>query len=60
MLAHQQAVDEGRPVDEVERLIAVRYNGMIHDYGLLNVLAQVPSVRDAMTQAALAIKQYLQ
>jgi acetyl esterase len=39
---------------------AVRYNGMIHDYGLLNVLAQVPSVRDAMTQAALAIKQHLQ
>ncbi|WP_161928906.1 alpha/beta hydrolase fold domain-containing protein, partial [Pseudomonas yangonensis] len=24
---------------------AVRYNGMIHDYGLLNVLAEVPAVR---------------
>jgi len=38
---------------------AVRYNGMIHDYGLLNVLAQVPSARDAMNQAAQAIKQHL-
>jgi acetyl esterase/lipase len=38
---------------------AVRYNGMIHDYGLLNVLGQVPSVRDAMSQAAQAIKQHL-
>lgn len=39
---------------------AVRFNGMIHDYGLLNVLAEVPTVRDAMTQAALAIKLHLQ
>ncbi|WP_110947016.1 alpha/beta hydrolase [Pseudomonas bohemica] len=38
---------------------AVRYNGMIHDYGLLNVLAQVPSVRHAMDQAAQAIKMHL-
>lgn len=29
-------------------------------YGLINVLAEVPSVRDAMTQAALAIKLHLQ
>lgn len=38
---------------------AVRYNGMIHDYGLLNVLAQVPGVRSAMDQVAQAIKLHL-
>jgi acetyl esterase/lipase len=40
-------------------VIAVRYNGMIHDYGLLNVLAQAPSVRSAMDQAAHEIKLHL-
>lgn len=39
---------------------AVRYNGMIHDFGLLNVLGQVPGTRSAMDQAAQAIKQHLQ
>ncbi|BCJ04258.1 lipase [Pseudomonas sp. RtIB026] len=39
---------------------AVRYNGLIHDYGLLNVLSTVPSVRSAMDQAAQALKTHLQ
>ena len=39
---------------------AVRYNGMIHDYGLLNVLSTVPAVRSAMDQAAQALKMHLQ
>lgn len=39
---------------------AVRYNGMIHDYGLLNVLSTVPAVRTAMDQAAQALKTHLQ
>ncbi|WP_110996479.1 alpha/beta hydrolase [Pseudomonas sichuanensis] len=39
---------------------AVRYNGMIHDYGLLNVLSTVPAVRNAMDQAAQALKTHLQ
>lgn len=39
---------------------AVRYNGMIHDYGLLNVLSTVPAVRSAMDQAAEALKTHLQ
>lgn len=38
---------------------AVRYNGMIHDYGLLNVLAQIPEVRSALDQTAQAIKLHL-
>lgn len=38
---------------------AVRYNGMIHDFGLLNVLGQVPGTCSAMDQAARAIRQHL-
>jgi acetyl esterase/lipase len=38
---------------------AVRYNGMIHDYGLLNPLAHVPAVHTAMRQAGLELKQHL-
>ncbi len=38
---------------------AVRYNGMIHDYGLLNSLSQVPTVRLAVQQAGEALKQNL-
>ncbi|MFZ6047695.1 alpha/beta hydrolase [Pseudomonas sp. CR3202] len=38
---------------------AVRYNGMIHDYGLLNVVSQVPAVRSAMLQASEELKVHL-
>lgn len=38
---------------------AVRYNGMIHDYGLLNVVSQVPEVRSAMLQASQELKAHL-
>lgn len=33
-----------------------RYNGMIHDYGLLNPLADIPAVQTAILQAAAVIK----
>lgn len=39
---------------------SVRYNGMIHDFGLLNVLHQVPAVQMQLDQAGLALKQHLQ
>ena len=45
--------DAGVPV------IAVRYNGMIHDYGLLNVITEVPAVRIAMQQAGTALREHL-
>lgn len=35
---------------------SVRYNGMIHDFGLLNVLAKVPAVQTAMRQAGEELK----
>ncbi|MBX8476191.1 alpha/beta hydrolase [Pseudomonas capsici] len=38
---------------------AVRYNGMIHDFGLLNPLNQIPQVRAAMRQAANELKTHL-
>lgn len=38
---------------------AVRYNGMIHDYGLLNVVSQVQEVRSAMLQASQELKVHL-
>lgn len=38
---------------------SVRYNGMIHDYGLLNPLAHVPAVQAAMRQAGAELKQHL-
>ncbi|MGF7241893.1 acetyl esterase/lipase [Pseudomonas oryzihabitans] len=41
-------------------VVQVRYNGMIHDYGLLNVLAKVPEVQAALTQAGQLLKQHLQ
>lgn len=37
----------------------VRYDGMIHDYGLLNVVANVPAVKAAMRQAADELKVHL-
>ena len=37
----------------------VRYKGMIHDFGLLNVLSTVPAVRSAMLQAGEELKQRL-
>jgi acetyl esterase/lipase len=38
---------------------AVRYNGMIHDFGLLNVVSRVPEVRSAMLQASQELKVHL-
>lgn len=36
-----------------------RYSGLIHDYGLLNPLAEVPAVKTALLQAAAVIKNAL-
>lgn len=38
---------------------ATRNNGLIHDYGLLNPIAQVPAVHSAIHQAGRALKHYL-
>lgn len=36
-----------------------RYNGLIHDYGLLNPIANVPAIQTAVQQAAIVIKTTL-
>jgi acetyl esterase/lipase len=41
-------------------VISVRYNGMIHDFGLLNPLSTVPGTQAAMTQAGVELKKHLQ
>ncbi|MFP1740809.1 alpha/beta hydrolase [Lonsdalea quercina] len=41
-------------------VVQVRYNGMIHDYGLLNALADVPEVQAALSQAGMLLKEHLQ
>lgn len=38
---------------------SVRYNGMIHDFGLLNGISRVPGVRSALEQAGAYIKKCL-
>ena len=38
---------------------SVRYNGMIHDFGLLNGISTVPAVRSSLEQAGLELKRHL-
>ena len=40
-------------------VVATRYNGMIHDFGLLNVLSGVPATRAALHQASEELKEQL-
>lgn len=50
----------GRKLDAAGvQVTSVRYNGMIHDFGLLNVLSDVPAVRGALDQAARELKERL-
>jgi acetyl esterase/lipase len=56
--------DEGeayaRKLDEAGVPVTLtRYGGLIHDYGLLNPLADIPSVKTALLQAAAVIKNAL-
>lgn len=37
----------------------VRYDQLIHDYGLLNALSTLPAVQDALDQASSFLKKYL-
>lgn len=38
---------------------AVRYNGMIHDFGQINALAKLPQTQAALTQIAATLSKYL-
>jgi acetyl esterase/lipase len=51
----------GRKLDAAGVPVTVtRYNGMIHDYGLLNALSQEPTVRTAIHQASSELKSHLE
>lgn len=57
--------DEGeayaRKLDEAGVAVTLaRYQGLIHDYGLLNPLAHIPAVKNAMVHAGSALKKALQ
>lgn len=50
----------GRKLDEAGvKVTTVRYNGMIHDFGLLNVLAELPTTKSMFEHAAAELKKYL-
>ena len=50
----------GRKLDAAGVMVTtVRYNGMIHDFGLLNVLSTVPAVRSSLEQAGDELKRRL-
>jgi acetyl esterase/lipase len=50
----------GRKLNEAGvKVTCVRYNGVIHDFGLLNGLATIPQTRSLFIQAAAELKRYL-
>lgn len=50
----------GRKLDEAGvPVTTVRYNGTIHDFGLLNPLAGLPQVKSLFVHAAAELKKYL-
>jgi len=50
----------GRMLDEAGVwATTVRYNGVIHDFGLLNALAEIPPTRSLFVHAAAELKKFL-
>ncbi len=50
----------GRKLDQAGVTVTVtRYNGLIHDFGLLNALRDVPAVRTAIQQAGDGLREHL-
>jgi acetyl esterase/lipase len=50
----------GRKLDEAGvKVTTVRYNGMIHDFGLLNALSELPATRSLFEHAAAELRKYL-
>ena len=37
----------------------IRFNGVIHDFGLLNGLAEIPQTKELFQQAAFMLEKYL-
>ena len=59
-ILRDEGEEYGRKLDEAGvKVSSTRYNGMIHDWGLLNPLATIPGTQSAMLQAAVEIKKAL-
>ncbi len=59
-ILRDEAEAYGRKLDEAGVPVAtIRYNGMIHDFGLLNALAYLPQTRSLFVHAAAELKKYL-
>ncbi|WP_130735196.1 alpha/beta hydrolase [Flavobacterium sp. J27] len=56
----EEGEDYARKLEQAGVAVTLtRYNGLIHDYGLLNPLAEIPAVQTAILQAATVIKETL-
>ncbi|MCF2446661.1 alpha/beta hydrolase [Dyadobacter sp. CY345] len=50
----------GRKLEQAGvKVTTVRYNGVIHDFGLLNGLAEIPQTKSLFVQAAAELRKYL-
>ncbi|MFC3562861.1 alpha/beta hydrolase [Pedobacter jamesrossensis] len=50
----------GRKLDEAGvKVTCIRYNGVIHDFGLLNPIANIPQTRSLFVHAAAELSKYL-
>lgn len=50
----------GRKLDEAGiDVTTIRYNGVIHDFGMLNIYAQIPQTKTLITTSAAMLKHYL-
>ena len=59
-ILRDEGEEYGRKLDEAGvKVTTVRYDGMIHDFGLLNGLAEEPAVRSLFEHAAAELKKYL-
>lgn len=57
-ILRDEAEEYARKLDEAGvKVTATRYNGMIHDWGLLNPLMNIPGTKSAMLQAAAELKK---
>lgn len=60
-ILHDEGTAYGRKLDEAGvDVTLVQYDGMIHDFGLLNGLAELPATRSLFIQAAAELKKHLQ
>lgn len=59
-ILRDEAEAYGRKLDEAGvEVSTIRYNGTIHDFGMLNALSDLPSTQSMLDHAAASLKKYL-